>query len=70
MRNHLSPQLVEQIKDHDNWHWKLRSWLGTGTNMWGWNRLSGSQPSPIHAWLMMMFSVVYECTYYWENCCY
>jgi len=23
-----------QKKDHNIWHWKSRSWLGTGTEMW------------------------------------
>ena len=31
---HLSPQVIEDRKDHDIWHWKSRSWLGTGTTMW------------------------------------
>ena len=30
--NHLSPQMIESKKDHNIWHWKSRSWLGTGTN--------------------------------------
>ena len=32
--NHLSPQITKHKKDHDIWHWKFMSWLGTGTNMW------------------------------------
>jgi len=32
--NHLSPQLIEQKKDHVIWLWKSRSWLGTCTKMW------------------------------------
>jgi hypothetical protein len=35
-----------QIKDHDIWHWKSRSWLEIGTQMWCTsNRLMGSQPT-------------------------
>jgi hypothetical protein len=26
----LSPQTIEHKKDHNIWHWKSRSWLGTG----------------------------------------
>jgi hypothetical protein len=29
--NYLSPQIFENEK-YNIWHWKFRSWLGTGTN--------------------------------------
>ena len=32
--NHLSPQNIEYKKDHNIWHWKSRSWLGTDIQMW------------------------------------
>ena len=33
MNNHLSPQIIEYIKDHHIYWWKSRSWLQTETKM-------------------------------------
>ena len=30
--SHLKP--LNTKKDNDVWHWKSRSWIGTGTKMW------------------------------------
>jgi hypothetical protein len=34
INNNLSPQTIENKKDHTIWHWKCRSWLRTGITMW------------------------------------
>jgi hypothetical protein len=36
--NNLLSQTIEHKKDHNIWHWKSSSWLGTCTEMWqGYN---------------------------------
>jgi len=32
--NYFSPQTIEHKQDYDTWHWKSRSWLGTGAKKW------------------------------------
>ena len=32
--NHLSLKLTEHTQGNDKWHWKFKSWLGTGTKMY------------------------------------
>jgi len=35
MTSYLKPlNTKKEQKDHNVWHWKSRSWLRAGTNMW------------------------------------
>jgi len=44
--NHLSPQLIENIKkDQDIWHWKSSSGLGQAQKCGRVYLVNGSQPS-------------------------
>jgi hypothetical protein len=50
--NHLLPQIIEDKKNQNIWHWKYRSWLQTGTQLWqGLTSQWDYNPTPLDNWI-------------------
>ena len=56
-QNEQSPLILTELTKHkknqDMWHWKCRSWIGTGTKMYvvGLNWLMEFQHPPLDKWI-------------------